>query len=132
MDGQLAPPALAGTRFGDCLLEVALPGGWGLSLAFSPSGDCLVAASQASQLTLCGIDLQEPLAAAAERAGRLQHLQLPGLPLKALTFLSDAVLAGGGFDCTPHLFARGADGSWGHACSLQGAHVQALCLEGRS
>ena len=119
------PPALAGTRFGDCLLEAELPGGWGLALAFSPGGDTLAAASQASQLTLlCGIDLSDPAsldAAAAGAGGRLQHLRLPGLPLKCLAFLSDGLLAGGGFGCQPLLCARGPGGTWRCARSLQGA-----------
>lgn len=124
VDGQLSLAALAGTRFGDCLLELPLAGGWGLAAAFSPSGDCLAAASQGSQLTLLsGIDLQDPAsldAAAAEAAGRLQHLALPCLPLKCLAFLSDGLLAGGGFDCRPVLCSRQGGGQWRYACSLQG------------
>lgn len=127
VDTQTPLPALEGTRFGDCLLEVALPGGWGLAVAFSPSGNCLAAASQASQLTLLsGISLQDASsldATSAAASGRLQHLHLPGLPLKILAFLSEDLLAGGGFDCQPVLCTRAADGQWRYARSLKGALV---------
>ena len=128
MDGRPSLAALGASRFGDCLLELALPGGWGLATAFSPAGDCLAVASQGSQLMLLtGIILADPVsldaaaAEAAEASGRVQHLRLPGLPLKCLVFLSDSVLAAGGFDCHPLLFVRRpADGQWQYARSLQG------------
>jgi len=136
VDGKPALPALGSSRFGEYLLELPLPGGWGLAAAFSPDGSCLAVASQGSQLTLLsGTDLQDfaslaafaPTAAAEAAAGaegaegcRVQHLQLPGLPLKCLAFLSGSLLVGGGFDCQPQLFTRGASGSWEYACSLSG------------
>lgn len=125
VDGKLSPAALRGSRFGECLLEAALPGGWGLAAAFSPSGDCLAVASQGSQVTLLhGIDLQDPASldvASVDAAGCLQHLALPGLlPLKCLAFLSDGVVAGGGFDCCPVLCTRQENGQWQFARSLQG------------
>ena len=138
VDGQPDLAALAGTRFGDCLLELPLAGGWGLAVAFSPSGGCVAAASQGSQLTLLsGLDLQDPAsleAAAAEAAGRLQHLALPCLPLKCLAFLTDGLLAGGGFDCRPVLCSRQGGGQWRYACSLQGVvrGVWAVGLSGHA
>jgi hypothetical protein len=127
VDGRPSLAALGASRFGDCLLELPLPGGWGLATAFSPAGHCLAVASQGSQLMLLtGIDMADSAsldAAAADAAvsGRLQHLQLPGLPLKCLVFLSDSVLAAGGFDYHPLLFVRRpADGQWQYARSLQG------------
>lgn len=148
VDGSSSPAALAGSRFGDCLLELGLPGGgWGLAAAFSPDGSSLAAASQGaegSHLTiLTGVDLSAPssldaaaidaeAAAAAAGSGappRLQRLPLPSLPLKCLAFLSESVLAGGGFDCQPQLFARRADGCWQFARSLAGEGGQeAPCL----
>ncbi|PRW57017.1 actin-related 2 3 complex subunit 1A [Chlorella sorokiniana] len=124
VDGQPDAAALAGSRFGDCLLELPLAGGWGLAAAFSPDGSCLAVASQGSQLTLLsGIDLQDLSsldAAEAEAAGRVQQLALPCLPLKCVAFLSDGMLAGGGFDYRPVLCSRQGDGTWRYACSLQG------------
>ncbi len=132
VDGQPALAALAGSRFGDCLLELPLAGGWGLAAAFSPGGGCLAVASQGSQLTLLsGIDLQDPAsldAAAAEAAGRVQHLALPCLPLKSLAFLSDGLLAGGGFDGCPVLCSRQGDGAWRYVRSLQGGRQEGLVL----
>jgi hypothetical protein len=123
VDGRPSLAALGASRFGDCLLELPLSGGWGVATAFSPSGACLAVTSQGSQLTLLtGIDLADPasLDAAAAASGRLQHLQLPGLPLKCLIFLSDSVLAAGGFDYHPLLFVRRTDGQWQYVRSLQG------------
>lgn len=132
MDGQTAVAALAGSRFGDCLMELPLEGGWGLAAAFSPDGRCLAVASQGSQLTLLsGIDLQDPSsldATAAQAAGRVQHLVLPCLPLKCLDFLSDTLLAGGGYDGRPVLCSRQGDGTWRYACSLQGGEAGLLGL----
>lgn len=134
MDGQPDLAALAGSRYGDCLLELPLAGGWGLAAAFSPSGSCLAVASQGSQLTLLScIDLQDPAsldAAAVEAAGRVQHLALPCLPLRCLSFLSEDLLAGGGFDCCPVLCSRQVGGSWQHASNLQGAWAGGLVLGG--
>ncbi len=137
VDGPSSLAALESSRFGECLLELALPcSSWGLAAAFAPDGRTLAVASQGPQgahLTLlAGIDLSAPssldaavLEAQAKAAGsgatpRLQHLPLDSLPLKCLAFLSDSVLAGGGFDCQPQLFARRADGRWQLARSLAG------------
>ena len=137
-----APPALRASRFGECLLRARLPGGWGLAAAWSPSGHTLAVASQGSQLTLLrGLDLSDPgalppgapdaagdaaeaaAAAAAGGGARLQHLPLPGLPLKCLAFLTDSLLVGGGFDFKPLLFARGGGGDWQCQGYLQGGWV---------
>ena len=49
MDGPSSPAALAGSRFGDCLRELGLPGGsWGLAAAFSPDGSSLIYRPRAS------------------------------------------------------------------------------------
>jgi actin related protein 2/3 complex subunit 1A/1B len=134
VDGPAALPALGASKFGDCLLELPLPGGWGLAVAFSLDGATLAAASQASQLTLLpGLDLQDPASLGpAAAAGRAQHLQLPALPLKCLAFLSDTLLGGGGFDCHPLLFQRQADGRWQHAASLRGVKAGSSSKTGAS
>lgn len=146
VDGSSILAALAGSRFGECLLELSMPGGgWGLAAAFSPDGSSLAVASQGpdgSHLTiLTGIDVAAPSSLDAagfgtEAAGngapvRLQHLPLPSLPLKCLAFLSDSVLAGGGFDCQPQLFARQADGRWHFVRSLAGEGVQQASCSSR-
>ena len=129
--------ALGSSRFGECLLEVALPAaGWGLAVAFSPCGDCLAASSQGSQVTLVALDwrdaagLQPDAAVAVGTPGsscRVQHLQLPGLPLKCLAFLSNDLLVGGGFDFQPIVCRRGRDASWHVACTLQGGLPPVCC-----
>ena len=103
------------------LLAAELAGGWGLALAFSPGGATLAAASQGSALTLLtGIDLAEEDTWRAA-AGRLQTLALPGLPLKALAFVDEDLLVGGGFDCRPLVFRRDpGTGAWAFDRHLQG------------
>lgn len=121
VDGPGRPAALQSSRFGDCLLELEIAGGsWGLAVAWSPDGRTLAFSSQRPEVELLpGIDLEEPgsLQRAAEQR---QAVAVPGLPLKALSFVSGSVLAGGGFDCAPLVFERQEDGQWHFLRKLQG------------
>eukprot|EP00887_Chlorella_sp_A99_P007732 scaffold20.g7732.t1 len=122
VDKGVAPPALGASRLGDALVEAPLPG-WGLAAAFSPRGGALAAASQGGLTLLDGIDVRDPSTWEAAAATQ-QQLALPSLPLKALAFLSDSLLVGGGFDCRPQLFRRAADGTWAFARQLSGLRLQ--------
>lgn len=136
VDDGAVPAALGGSRFGEPLLE-AEGGGWVLAVGWSPSGDNLAFCCQNSILTLLtGLSLAEPslAAAAAEGSAQRQVLQLPGLPLKCLAFLSDSVLVAGGFDFRPLLFRRGADGQWRELAlqpgQCKGSYCNAPCPAG--
>jgi actin related protein 2/3 complex subunit 1A/1B len=72
--------------------------GWTNASAVSPSGVWVAFTSQDSYIRFVRNDeLEDPRAPA-------RSLNLTGLPLLSLAFLSDAVLVGGGFDCQPRLF----------------------------
>lgn len=109
VDGPSSSTALAGSRFGEALLDVEA-GSWVLAAAWSPGGSTLAFCCQDATLTLLpGIDLAQPGSLAAARR---QRVQLLGLPLKCLAFLSESVLAGGGFDFRPLLVAQQGAGEW--------------------
>lgn len=108
---------MGSSRFGDTLLELETPGGWGLSVSWSPSGCTLAIASQKGLSVIGGFgDLEN-----AGNNGIQMHpdgplvrqdLTLPSLPLKTVVFLSDDVLIGGGFDYKPLVVRRQSSGSW--------------------
>jgi actin related protein 2/3 complex subunit 1A/1B len=73
--------------------------GWTNASAVSPSATWVALTSQDSWIRFVkDSELSDPKAPT-------RSLNINGLPLLALAFLSDTVLVGGGFDCQPRLFA---------------------------
>ncbi|KAK9815862.1 hypothetical protein WJX72_010929 [[Myrmecia] bisecta] len=103
--------ALAGTKFGDVLLEVDAGDGWGLNVAWSPSGSQLACSSHNSTVMfLSGLDVTN--LASLQRPGAGQHVKLPCLGLQAVGFVAEDRLVGGSFDGDVVLLVRAREGLW--------------------
>ena len=90
-------------KFGEQLLELDLGSGWAFGMQWSPSGE---------QMAFVGHDSTLHLVSDVGPAVRSQTIPLPSLPLKAVLFLSDDFVVGGGYECHPALFTRTINGQW--------------------
>jgi actin related protein 2/3 complex subunit 1A/1B len=80
-----------------CLNEWSCQG-WTNCSAISPSGAWIAMSSQDSFIRF--VKMSE----ARDKDAKGQSLQISGLPLLSMVFISDKALVGGGFDCQPRLF----------------------------
>jgi actin related protein 2/3 complex subunit 1A/1B len=77
--------------------------GWTNASAVSPSGAWIAFTSHDSYIRFVKSEELE------DSKAPTRSLNINGLPLLALAFLSDTVLVGGGFDCQPRLFSLTGD-----------------------
>lgn len=89
-------------EFGSCLGEFDSGHAWIHSVAWSPNGATVAAASHASIVTFISLtNGGEPAA---------QQVWSKALPLLDIVFITDNVLVGSGFDGALHIYNKGADG----------------------
>eukprot|EP01113_Clastostelium_recurvatum_P002397 TRINITY_DN10_c0_g1_i1.p1 TRINITY_DN10_c0_g1~~TRINITY_DN10_c0_g1_i1.p1 ORF type:complete len:387 (-),score=101.30 TRINITY_DN10_c0_g1_i1:77-1192(-) len=88
--------------FGDAVLEMDA-GGWVHAVKWSPSGNQVAYASHDSSISFANVSSLPPT---------IQKINLKGLPLRDLLFLSESSLVGVGDDCNPFLFSRDDNGTW--------------------
>jgi actin related protein 2/3 complex, subunit 1A/1B len=94
--------------FGECLAEFASPHfGWVHGIAFSPEGDALAWVSHDSTVSVVS----------GGASGQVVHVRYPGLPFRALLWLTPNSIVAGGHDNAPILFTN-ASGTWAHVRSL--------------
>lgn len=91
-------------KFGEQLVELNLAFGWTFGVKWSPNGSVLAYTGHDS--TICFVKNVGP-------AASTQTLNLHGLPLRDVLFLSENMLVAGGFDCNPLLFVVETKGTWG-------------------
>eukprot|EP00271_Cylindrocystis_brebissonii_P022945 TRINITY_DN9090_c0_g1_i1.p1 TRINITY_DN9090_c0_g1~~TRINITY_DN9090_c0_g1_i1.p1 ORF type:complete len:403 (-),score=47.19 TRINITY_DN9090_c0_g1_i1:1032-2240(-) len=103
------------SKFGEQLLELDVGSGWAVAARWSPSGDSLAFAGHDSTLHVLS-----NLGNASEDLVAPQIVYLRDLPFLDLTFFSETLLLGVGFDCTPMLFSRDKEsGLWSLLRSLE-------------
>lgn len=109
------PPLVSGgggKKFGDCLLELPTKCGWGLAVAWSPSGTSFAVACQEGLFIITGFDTSVTDADVLKAQLIRQDVKLPGLPLKCIRFFSENVIVGGGFDYKPLVVRKDGQGNW--------------------
>ncbi|KAK9836336.1 hypothetical protein WJX81_006508 [Elliptochloris bilobata] len=112
-------PALAASRFGDLLSDIAPGCGWGLACAWSPSGDEVAMACHGAAVAFAGGLNGGPRELYAA-AGASQRLRLPGRPARCLVYLSGNMVAAAGAGGDVLLLRRGEGGSWEPLHALHG------------
>ncbi|CAD7702493.1 unnamed protein product [Ostreobium quekettii] len=109
--------AAESTLFGDLLMTIECKW-WPHAVAFSPRGARLAVATHGSTIVIVdGLDAQEPNGLANKD---ILEVKLRGLPLRSLSFLSESVLVGGGFDGEPVVLAMTAQSSQSEWTVAQG------------
>lgn len=90
-------------KFGEQLVELNLGFSWTFGVKWSPSGNAFSYVGHDS--TIC-------FAKNVGRTTSSQIINLHGLPLRDVLFLSENRLVAGGFDCNPMLFVADKKGTW--------------------
>lgn len=104
-------------------MEVATKCGWGLAVAWAPSGTSLAFCGQLPKIGIAqSIDLHRENTW-EEMHSLIQFVDLPGLPLKSLAFARDDLVIGGGFDFKPAVLQAGANGAWSMTRFKEASHA---------
>lgn len=110
-DSTTSKSILGSAKFGDELLIVDVGSGWAHSVCWAPSGSALAFASHAGAVHfVSGLDPKNA-ESWLSKAPVVTSVKLPGLPLVDTAFLSEGLLVGVGFDCSPLLFVK-EGGGW--------------------
>ncbi|KAF7833547.1 actin-related protein 2/3 complex subunit 1B-like [Senna tora] len=91
------------TKFGELIIQLDLSLSWAFGVKWSPSGNTLAYVGHNSMIYFVDDVGPSPLA---------QNVAFRDLPLRDVLFVSERMVVGVGFDCSPMLFAADDRGIW--------------------
>lgn len=98
-------------KFGEQIVQLDLSSSWSFGVKWSPSGNILAYAGHNSTIYFVEDVRNSPFQ---------QNVAYRNLPLRDVLFVSERMVIGAGFDCTPMVFTKDETGLWSFVKLLEG------------